>query len=164
MKYIKSNITSESRIVFHRKILTHAIYYFSVKSCWKTFSKYTRQRQLNFCIVAERKKSKIDSPSWSHFVDVREDVAAASVLVQKEKLSPESGSLADDWVRLPRPGPSISARLTPSPEPEDSVEWLPSVKWNRWNGRLSWQEISIRIGIIMLIHVKRETERKRLWL
>lgn len=80
--------------------------------------------------IGEKKMERIHSPSWSSFVGVPRVVAGASAQVQKGRLSPDFWSWANDWVRLPRPGPSISARLIPNPEPEGSVEWLPSVKRN----------------------------------
>lgn len=97
-----------------------------------------KKKSTNF----KKRKWRIHSPNWSSFVGVPRVVAGASAQVQKGRLSPDFWSWANDWVRLPRPGPSISARLIPNPEPEGSVEWLPSVKRNAGK----WMIIGIRIA------------------
>lgn len=80
--------------------------------------------------IWDAKRWKIHSPNLPFSVGVPKDVAAASAQVRKGTPSPNSWSWADDSARSPRLGPSISATLTPDPEPEVSVARLPSAKRN----------------------------------
>lgn len=68
------------------------------------------------------------SPSWSSSAYVPGDVVGFSARDPRGRPLPSSESFPSGSARLLRPAPSISAKSSRGPEPEDSVEPPPSAK------------------------------------